>query len=55
MDKQACKSITCHADNITDEISPLALSFNFTETFVERLARDVLALSTRCIANIFIS
>lgn len=28
-----CKSIICHADNITDGISPLALLFNFTETF----------------------
>ena len=36
MDKQACKSIICHADNITDEISPLALSFNFAETFLEK-------------------
>lgn len=36
MDKQACKSIICHADIITDEISPLALSFNFAKTFLEK-------------------
>ncbi len=42
MDKQACKSIICHADNnITDEISPLALSFHFAEAFVEYLIRDL--------------
>lgn len=28
MDKQACKSIICHTDNITDGVSPLALSFH---------------------------
>lgn len=54
MDKQACKSIICHADNITDEISPGALSFNFAETFAGDLTRDVFQLGVFTFQSCFL-